>query len=139
MGWLTDGVLIAVVGALGAWAVSRFGQARPFQNPREEIERDLKILPQLEPESDARAELKSSIEKRVVAMVKPVKTSRNWSEFFATLVLLASCGAGAVRFATWGGWWWVAAVPLALLAIFCFSPLAESLRKAERTQGGSLS
>ena len=136
--WLSEGVLVAVVGAVGLFLTGRFGQTRPFQNPREEIERDLKILPELDEASEARRELKASIENRVVLMVKPVGTSRNWYGIVLALIILGLSGYGTVRFAMWGGWWWFIAAPLAVFTLACFSPLAQAWRKAPRTQSGSL-
>ena len=130
--------LIAAAGLVLAALVSAWLRLpNGLRDPRHDIERDLAILNDLPEQSGARAKLLSSIEERLVSLVtQSGDVRRNWIGVFLGLSLALASGLGAWRFATWGGWWWVGAIPCGLFAVAMLGILPGDWNKVRRNKRG---
>ena len=130
--------LIAAAGLVLAALVSAWLRLpNGLRDPRHDIERDLAILNDLPEQSGARAKLLSSIDERLVSLVtQSGDVRRNWIGVFLGLSLALASGLGAWRFATWGGWWWVGAIPCGLFAVAMLGILPGDWNKVRRNKRG---
>ncbi|MFI2702207.1 hypothetical protein [Cellulosimicrobium composti] len=130
-------VLVAVVGAAALVLTTWFRQ--PFRrNPRDHIERDIKIAADLPAESEARKRLEGDIERRVEGLVPDPKMRRDWFGFVLALIFMSVFGFLTWRFWAWGGWWNIGTAVFGSLALVMVPLAVRELRKAPRDAQGRL-
>lgn len=130
-------VLVAVVGAAALLLTTWFRQ--PFRrNPRDHIERDIKIAAELPTGSEARKQLESDIERRVMGLVPDPNERRDWFGFVLALIFMSVFVFLTWRFWTWGGWWNVGSALTGSLSLIMIGLAVRELRKAPRDAQGRL-
>jgi hypothetical protein len=134
---MLEAVVVAIIGGGALVLASRFGVARPFKNPRDDIDRDQRILRRLGEASPARDPLAESIDHRVIELVtQSGKLRRNGTGIVLGIFFLAVFGVATWYFGRWGGWWWFAAVPCGLIAAVMVMSLSQDLQKRSRNKAG---
>jgi len=132
-----EAVVVAIIGGGALVLASRFGVARPFKNPRDDIDRDQRILRRLGEASPARDPLAESIDRRVIELItQSGDLRRNWVGIVLGTVFLAAFGWLAWRFGTWGGWWWSAAVLSGIVSAAMLTVIPQEWQKRRRNKAG---
>ena len=134
---MLEAVVVAIIGGGALVLASRFGVARPFKNPRDDIDRDQRILRRLGEASPARDPLAESIDRRVIELItQSGDLRRNWVGIVLGTVFLAAFGWLAWRFGTWGGWWWSAAVLSGIVSAAMLTVIPQEWQKRRRNKAG---
>ncbi|MFF2269309.1 hypothetical protein ACFVTZ_13650 [Cellulosimicrobium cellulans] len=130
-------VLVAVVGAVALLLTTWFRQ--PFRrDPRDHIERDIKIAAELPPGSDAREALEEDIQRRVTGLVPNPGMRRDWFGFILALAFMSVFVFLTWRFWTWGGWWNIGTAVTGFLSLVMLGLAVRDFRKAPRDAQGRL-
>lgn len=128
-------ILVAVISALALLATTWIRQ--PFRrDPRDHIERDLKIVAELPAGSDTRKELEQDIARRVQGLIPDLSLRRDWFGSILALAFLATFGFLTWRFGTWGGWWFIGAVVAGFLSLVMVGLAGRDFQKAPRDAAG---
>lgn len=115
-------IIVAVIAAVAA-VLGPFLQNRFRIDPRQSIERDLKIAEQLPDSSSAKQHLEEDIERRVQELAWQGKGKRAWGQGLFCLLTGAACiyGTGYFFYRGWSGSGWSYLWIVLSLVLFVFS------------------
>ena len=133
IGSWSSGIVVAVIGALGAVA-----QTRRRPNVREQIKSDIEIHRSLPAESKMGQKFLERIDDEIAALIRlEQESSRDVSGVVLACVLLAAGGWTTYLAVAAGGAWLLFLIGTGLLIIFGLVGLTESLPRVRRDEKGN--